>query len=272
MVADGSEVRKARAGCYDPRVIRFSRRRTLSRHSFGILAAAAAVSAAAQEPAPREIVARADAIRFPQTAYEVDVSVTSSAAGRDPDSRKYRILSKGNDKTLVITSSPTSDRGQILLMKEKDLWLYIPSLSQPIRLPLSQRLTGQVANGDLARSNFAGDYDAAVLRTEEIAGKPHWVLELTAADRSLTYNRLLYWVEQRTFRPLKAEFYGLSGKLLKTCGYQNFIEAGGARRPRTVVMEDALIAGAKSVLDYSSFRIKDIPDKYFTKDYLKKLE
>jgi outer membrane lipoprotein-sorting protein len=228
-------------------------------------------SAEGEEPSPRDIVARADAIRFPQTGYEVDVAVASSAPGRDPDLRKYRILSKGNDRTLVITSSPPADRGQILLMKDKDLWLYVPSLSQPVRLPLSQRLTGQVANGDLARSNFSGDYNGSLLKTEEVDGKILWVLELTAEDRSLTYHRLLYWVEQKSFRPYKAEFYGVSGKLLKTCSYQNYIEAGGARRPRTVVMEDALAAGAKSVLEYSSFRIKETPDKFFTKDYLKKL-
>lgn len=234
-------------------------------------ALAAPLIDAAEERSPKEIVSRADAIRFPQSAYEVDVTVRSIASGRQTDVRKYRILSKGNDKTLVITSEPAADRGQILLMKDRDLWLYVPNLSQPIRLPLSQRLTGQVANGDLARSNFTGDYNATILRTEEVDGRSHWVLELIAAERSMTYNRLLYWVEQAGFRPYKAEFYGLSGKLLKTCRYQNYIEAGGTRRPRTVVMDDALTAGSQSILDYSSFRVKDIPDKFFTKDYLKKL-
>ena len=269
MVADRLRVRKDRR-CYDRRMSR----RPIGVSLLTVLAMTALASvcaAAAEERSPKEIVARADAIRFPQSAYEVDVSVRSLASGRAPDVRKYRILSKGNDKTLVITVEPAADRGQILLMKDRDLWLYVPNLSQPIRLPLSQRLTGQVANGDLARSNFTGDYNATILRTEEVEGKPHWVLELIAAERSMTYNRLLYWVEQASCRPYKAEFYGLSGKLLKTCHYRNYIEAGGTRRPRTVVMDDALTAGSQSILDYSSFRVKDIPDKFFTKDYLKKL-
>jgi outer membrane lipoprotein-sorting protein len=239
---------------------------------------APAVSAAPAAPSslsPHDIVARADAIRFPQTAYEVDVTVTSTpAGGGKEEKRRYQILSKGNDKTLVITTEPAADKGQVLLMKDKDLWLYLPTLSQPIRLPLSQRATGQVANGDLARANFASDYSATIARTED-AGEPpspHFVLELTAAEKGMTYNRLLYWVEKKTLRPFKAEFYGLSGKLLKTCHYRNFVDAGGARRPRTVVMEDALVAGAKSVLDYSGFKVKEIPDKYFSKDYLKKLD
>jgi hypothetical protein len=87
----------------------------------------------------------------------------------------------------------------------------------------------------------------------------------------MTYNRLLYWVNRSNFRPLKAEFYSLSGKILKACRYENYVDAGGARRPSRVVMEDSLISGSKSVLDYSNFQLKSLADKIFTKDYLKKL-
>ena len=238
---------------------------------FAVCLALAAAARGAEDPAPKEIVQRADAIRFPQTDYQVSVAVTTIVAGRPPDVRRYEILSKGNDRTLVITTEPASDKGQILLMREKDLWIYIPSLSQPLRLPLSQRLTGQVANGDLARANFSGDYNAAVARTEEIGGVSYWVLELLAADKGMTYNRLLYWVSRSNFRPLKAEFYGLSGKVLKTCRYESYVDAGGARRPSRVIMEDTLTAGGKSVLDYANFQLKSLADKIFTKDYLKKL-
>ena len=40
-----------------------------------------------------------------------------------------------------------------------------------MRLSLSQRLTGEVSNGDLARANFAGDYKPKLLRTETVDGR-----------------------------------------------------------------------------------------------------
>ena len=107
----------------------------------------------------RELLLRADRIRFPEESFQVDIVITTTAPDRDPDERSYRILSKGNSQTLVQTTAPAVDRNQILLMREHDLWAFLPNLSQPIRLPLSQRLTGQVANGDLARANFVGDYE-----------------------------------------------------------------------------------------------------------------
>jgi outer membrane lipoprotein-sorting protein len=249
----------------------FRRRRLPPLLAAAALAALPPAGMRGADPDPQEILRKADEARFPQRDYEVNVTVTSSTPGREPEVRRYQILSKGNDRTLVMTTAPAVDRGQTLLMRERDLWLYMPGVSQPIRLPLSQRATGQVANGDLARANFAGDYDATIARVEEVGGEPSWVLELTAAQRGLTYPRLLYWVDQRTYRPSRAEFYSLSGRLLKRCRYEKYVEAGGSRRPSLVIMEDALTEGAVSVLEYRGFRLVDLPEKMFTKEYLKKI-
>ena len=219
----------------------------------------------------RKILESADRIRFPADPFEVDVTITTSETGGASDVREYRILSKGNDRTLVQTLAPAIDRGQILLMRNRDLWVFIPNVSQPIRLPLSQRLTGQVANGDLARANFLGDYNPKILRRESIKGGDYDVLELTAVDRWVTYHRVLYWVNVKNHHPYKAEFYALSGRLLKTAHYKDFRKLGGEIRPAQLVIEDALRAERKSVLEYRNMTLHQIPDKFFDKDYLKKL-
>jgi hypothetical protein len=237
-----------------------------------LLAGAAPIALAQPEADPAAIVAAADRIRFPQEGFQVDVTITSSSPDREADVREYRILSKGNDNTIVLTVSPASERGQMMLMKARDLWVFLPRVSQPVRLPLSQRLTGQVANGDLARANFSGDYTATLLRTETLEGKALYVLELKAAERGVTYPRVLYWVEQATSRPFKAEFYTLSGRLLKTCRYEEFRTMEGAIRPTRLVMADALKKGDRSVMDYRDMTLRALEDKVFTKDYLKKLQ
>jgi outer membrane lipoprotein-sorting protein len=152
------------------------------------------------------------------------------------------------------------------------LWIYLPALSQPVRLALSQRLTGQVANGDLARANFAGDYTPRLVGTETLNGEPCFVLELDAVDRSVTYHRVKYWIKETSVRPSKAEFYSLSDRLLKVGYYRAFQALGGKVRPTEVLIEDALHQGEQSLLEYSNLRLKDLPDKMFSKDYLKRLD
>ena len=237
---------------------------------FGALATSAAI--AADEPDPKAIVEASDQIRFPREGFQVDVSISSTAPGKDSETRKYRILSKGNENTIVITTEPASDKGQILLMKDRDLWIFLPDISQPVRLSLSQRLTGEVANGDLARANFAGDYTSKLVRSETIDGEAYNVLELNAVDRGVTYHRVMYWVRHSDSRPLKAEFYSLSDRLLKICHYERFQKMAGQMRPTRLVLEDALKQDEKSILEYSKMRMKELPDKMFTKEYLKKLD
>src|SRR5687768_13253051 len=121
------------------------------------LSASAAPGAFAQSndgELAQSILVKADQIRFPRERFQVDVGITTTAPDQPDEIRAYRVLSKGNDYSVVMTTAPAPERGQILLMKGRDLWVFMPDLSQPIRLSMSQRLTGQVANGDLARANF----------------------------------------------------------------------------------------------------------------------
>jgi len=219
----------------------------------------------------RELLLRADRIRFPEEGFQVDIVITTFAPDSDPDERTYRILSKGNSQTLVQTTAPAVDRNQILLMRDHDLWAFLPNLSQPIRLPLSQRLTGQVANGDLARANYVGDYEPKTLRKEKLDGEMYDVLQLDAVNNWVTYHKVLLWINAKNARPHKAEFYALSGRLLKTAYYRDFQILGGEIRPIRLIIEDALRKGHRSELEYSNMVLRDLPDKIFTKDYLKKL-
>ncbi|KAB2926251.1 MAG: outer membrane lipoprotein-sorting protein [Dechloromonas sp.] len=219
----------------------------------------------------RSIVEKADQVRFPAEGFQVDIVISTSQAERTSEQRKYRVLSKGNENTVVMVTEPAAERGQIILMKGRDLWVFMPEVSQPVRISLAQRLTGQVANGDLARANFAGDYNPKVLRNEVVDGENYVVLELAAVDRSVTYQKVIYWVNQKNAWPFRAEFYSLSNRLLKKASYEDFRTLAGKVRPTRLVMEDALRSGEKSVLEYSEMKLRDLPDRVFTKEYLKKL-
>lgn len=223
-------------------------------------------------PSADDLVAKADAIRFPQDSFQVMIAVQSTRPGGDTERRLYQVLQKGHDNSVVRTLEPASEQGQVMLLRGANLWVFLPNVSQPVRLPLAQRLTGQVANGDLARANFAGDYSANLLRTEEIGGHEHAVLELTAARRGVTYHRVIYWVNMTNYRPHRAEFYTRSNRLMKIGEYEDFKPLGDAIRPTRLRLKDALKEGEESVLVYSDLKRRDIPDKFFAKDFLQKLQ
>ena len=98
--------------------IRITNRRLLTRLLLATLAAFGFTtsSAAPTQISAEEILRRADAVRFPQEAFEVGVDIRTTVDGKPTGQGVYKVLSKGNENSLVLTLEPASERGQILLM------------------------------------------------------------------------------------------------------------------------------------------------------------
>ena len=62
----------------------------------------------------RSIVEKADKVRFPVDGFQVDIVINSQRPDKDADMRKYRVLSKGNENTVVMVTEPASERGRSL--------------------------------------------------------------------------------------------------------------------------------------------------------------
>lgn len=218
-----------------------------------------------------EIVKKVDEVRNPDLDYKTDVQVISYKPNRPEYASRYEVFIKGKDKTIVKTIEPENERGQSLLMRENDFWAFFPEVSKPIRISLQQRLNGDVANGDIARTNFSGDYSAELLRKDEISGKTFFVLELTSLKDSTTYGKIILWVMEENYWPVKAEFYAISGRFLKTCSFENYKTMAGKLRPSRLVLKDAIVRGQYSTIEYNEMNVTEIPEKNFTKEYMNKL-
>lgn len=220
----------------------------------------------------QKILQSADEIRSPQTDYQVTATITSKRPGKKDKIAVYEIFMKGKDRTIIKTLQPEIDKGTSLLMLRYDLWVFLPTISKPLRISLQQRLLGEAANGDIARANFSGDYTPELINIVTIKGKPFYFLELTARNDRVTYHKVKLWVMENTYYPLKGEFYAFSGKLLKTCYYTNYKNILGKMRPTRLVLDNSLVEGQRTIIDYSNMILKSFSDKIFTKNYLKKLK
>ena len=50
-------------------------------------------AAPVDDPVARSIVEKADLVRFPAEGFQVDINITTSQQGQNPELRKYRVLS-----------------------------------------------------------------------------------------------------------------------------------------------------------------------------------
>lgn len=216
------------------------------------------------------IVAKAE--RYHEGSFQFDATVTSYEGEEKKAENGYRVYSRGVDEALVEFRSPVTERGKSLLMLGEDLWIYLPRVRRPVRIPLQQRLLGDVANGDMTRTNFAHDYNSTLVGEEIVEGKLSFVLDLVAKSAKKTYNRIKFWVSKSDYRPVKAEFFAVSGRSLKTCIFGDFQNAAGSVRPMRRVFQDSINPKKRSILSFQNMVRKQLSPRMFSKEYMKTLE
>lgn len=200
------------------------------------------------------MVKAADAIRNPSESFQMKIKVED-----DGRTLVYEVSLKGQDKTLIVTKEPAKDRGRNMLMLGRDFHAYVPNLKRSMKLSLAQKLSGQVANGDISRTRWHGDY---TVKLEKSDAKENQLL-LKANKPNLTYEWIRLWLEKKTNRPLRAEYLGLNGKtVLKQAFFEDYKPMAGAERPTTLRIQDP--AGHQSYIRIVSMEKKTFADSFFT--------
>ena len=217
-----------------------------------------------------EILRLSDRSRNGWDSYAVRTTIQNYEDGVLKEEGLFDVNIKGLDKTLIKFLN-ADVKGEYLLMVEDDMWIYMPNTRKPIRITPLQRLMGNASNGDVARTRYAEDYAGMLKKEETIAGIPCYLLELSAKRDGATYKRIDYWVEKETKRPKKAEIYLISGKHYKSIVFDRYEEMAGRTLLTQMTITDRLRDGRTTIMKYSAYASKELPEKYFNKDYLEKL-
>lgn len=198
------------------------------------------------------------------------VTADSREGGRDLESQVLEVKATA-DASLAETQKPARFRGNKLLQVGRNMWVTKPGLSKPIPVSPRQRMTGLASNGDIAATDYAGDYNGVLQGEEAINGEACYLLDLTARDRGATYDHIRYWIAKDRGVGVKAEFYSLSGKLLKvaTFEYKQTIIYQGQSIPfiSHMTITDAL-QDARTDLQYGGVVVQSIPASEFAQGQL----
>lgn len=218
------------------------------------------------------LLAESDLSRGNSSGLEWDIDIESQTEG-DTEANRLTVLVK-DTHCLAEYQSPANVKGRKLLMKDRNMWFIKPGLSKPVPISPRQKLLGGASNGDIASTNYAGDYTIENFTGEVLGQDPCIVYELKAKNKNLTYDRIRYWVSQRTKTGIKAEFFTLSGKLFKTAvfEYDHKISLNGQERPfvSKMTITGAVVETEKTVMVYSRIRLRDISASAFNLDLLVK--
>lgn len=219
---------------------------------------------------PKEMLQKADEARGNAEGIQWEISMDSMERGLEQH-RTLRVSARGYN-SLADTLMPANVKGQKLLMQDRNMWFSKPGLSKAVPISPRQKLMGNAANGDIASTNYAGDYKITRTSEDEASSDPCFLLDLQAVDSRATYDRIKYWISKERIVGLKAEFYTVSGKMFKTATfeYKNSITIND--KPREFIskmtINSTILKDDVTVLKYSKPVIKKVSDATFNLNLL----
>ncbi len=238
--------------------------------AIGVLWAAAYGNVQAETPSVRDILKHADQARGNVEGIVWDIKITT-VENNAPVSRGMTVKVKKNN-TLARFTSPVNMNDRTVLMVDRNMWFIRAGLQKPVSLSPRQKLMGDAANGDIASTNYVEDYAGSLVGEETVNSEACYVLDLKAAGKNVTYDRIKYWVSKDRLVGVKAEFYTLSGKLFKTAEfkYENHIKTGeqDALFVSKLIIRDAIQQNRTTTMEYSNIKVQPIPDTTFNLNLL----
>ena len=250
----------------------------VSRRAFVAACCLAASHALASGPDAQSVLADSDTIRNPPKPFSVTVNLLEYRSAKQTDANTLTVYSKADDKSgqyrsLIRFVAPERDANKLMLKNGNDLWFFDPASQASIRLSPQQRLLGQASNGDVVTVNLAKDYKAELAGEEDLTdgervARRAYKLDLGAVSPDVSYHRVEMWVDTTTSRPIKARFFAESGRLLKTAYYRKFQKHLGHDRPTETVIIDGLDTSWVTVMRFSDWVKREVPDAWLQRDYL----
>jgi len=236
---------------------------------FSILLIHSSVFAQAIDAA--SLLEQIDAIRSPSDNFSFTVNVHTQTAISENDS-EMEVMVRNSTKSLVLYRQPIKQRGRALLLDGNNMWIYIPGTNRPVRISPQQQLIGAVSNADVARVVFSLDYVAGDIEKQRINNQSVLKIYLRARQKNVLYPNVHLWVDDESLHLLKADFFSLSGKIMRTIHYSVYQDVLGKQRPTILQINDAVNPANQATLQYSNFKIQDTPEEYYQPSYLGRLE
>ena len=236
-----------------------------------LLVAACSLSVKA-ELTDHEILKKADEARGNVGGVMWEVSVTTQEGDRTIN-LKCDVWARGFDIFAKILAPPKFSNSKILMLKG-NIWFYKPGTSRAVPISARQKLMGNAVYADIASINYAEDYEASRLSDDTVSEEPCFVFFLKAKSKECLYDRIMYWVSKSRLVGIKADYYTLSGKEIKSARmeYANTVYRDGRKYPfiSSLEINDELTKSGSTLVKFEKPTLQPVPDTLFDPDQLAK--
>ncbi len=203
-----------------------------------------------------EIIRRVDRNQTGSTQrYRATMTIQK---GRRQLIKKLWGYSLGNGIKSFMQFTNPEDRGVKYLKLKNELWIYFPDADDTMKISghmLRQGLMGSdISYEDMMETETIQTlYNAKRKGDRSWAGRPCFVLDLTAKVSRANYARQVLYVDRETSVPLKVEMYARGGRMIKVMTYSNIKKIGFRYVPMKMTISDTRKKRSRTIIIFSYF-------------------
>ncbi len=180
------------------------------------------------------------------------------------------------DQMMILMLKPKSERGKGYLRKDKNLWMYDPSVGRWERRTERERIAGTDSRRtDFDESRLAEDFTAEYIGEKSLGKFKVHHIKLTAKnDADVPYPVVEISVDMKTENVLKQQEFAASGKLMRTTYTPKwkklFSESKGEDiwYPGQIRIYDEVEKDNSTLIVMKSVDLRPLPANIFTKAWL----
>lgn len=169
---------------------------------------------------------------------------------------------------LIEVLSPKTEQGRRTLIRDKDLWLYLPGSSNVVRIAPLQRVFGSASIADVLNTSYLNGYTVAA--SQQTADGKQLDVSLVSNNAKATFAKIELKYDLEHDRPIETRHFTVSGRLLKTIQYKSFIDHQGKAKLEKIAIYDSLRKNSAVWIRMSDYQISSYPETTFSKSGLRK--
>ena len=210
---------------------------------------------------------------FTDSDFSCLLTVVSEKPGEQTNIQQAQMFRRDREeKAVILILKPEVQRGQGYLQAEDNLWFYDPESRKFAHTALKENFQDTDAkHSDFRPLALERDYRVTADGEGELGKFTVFVLDLEATNDEASYPRLRLWVRKDNNLLLKAENYGLSGRLMRSAYYPSYLKLGDKFVASKMLFVDELRPGEKTQITLKDALLAPIPDSVFTKAYIERV-
>lgn len=223
-----------------------------------------------------EIIDKADKHARGKTSYaELTMKIVKPDWSREVSMKSW---SKGSDHALILVTAPVRDKGTAFLMRDNEVWNWIPSIERVIKIPPSMMMQSWMGsdftNDDLVKeSSIVKDYTHTLLGDTSIDGRDCYNIELIPKEEAaVVWGKMLVWITKENFLQLRVEYYDEDFELINIMTLTDIKMMGGRLFPTLMTMIPVDKPDQQTILRYHKLEFDNpIKDSYFSEQNMKRI-